>query len=406
MLSHLTMYADDTHACWDLASSADLRFMSLCVRRIYEVYARFGMKLNPQKSVFISGLIGTQGRQWIRQKCRGNFGSGSINFGSPLGPSWIPLRKHFGYLGVIASYGNFEDLTLKFRMRAATVARQRLLRILHSSKYLSLLQRLELYTTCIRTSTLYAVAVVGVTKTGARQLCSFEAKHIRAIAKAPSHVYKEPTTALLLRLGYNTPVDAILRYLQKIPQNRRGETVPGILMPFYVFGMFLLPCALVSRQHPTRFRRFPAPYVESTLADCRPCASTAPKCMQMRSPSAPTLRLLDGLLIYSSTVLMACPPCRHCHLKLTTWNNFRRHIQRSCPALHSGARDGTFSAPVPSLEDTPKLADTSSAGPQICPTRTEALGPAWPSAAGSQSTSEGPVLYRPQIQCLLQTDAS
>ena len=54
MLSHLTMYADDTHACWDLASSADLRFMSLCVRRIYEVYARFGMKLNPQKSVFVA----------------------------------------------------------------------------------------------------------------------------------------------------------------------------------------------------------------------------------------------------------------------------------------------------------------------------------------------------------------
>ena len=125
--------------------------------------------------------------------------SGSINFGSPLGQLWIPLRKHFGYLGVITSYGNFEDLTLKFRMRAATVARQRLLRILHSSKYLSLAQRLELYTTCVRTSTLYGLAVVGVTKTGARQLCSFA-----RMAKAPSHVYREPTAALLLRLGYNT----------------------------------------------------------------------------------------------------------------------------------------------------------------------------------------------------------
>ena len=72
--------------------------------------------------------------------------------------------------------------------------------------------------------------------------------------------------------------------------------------------MFLTPCILALRRHPTQSRRSPAPFVASTLADCRLCAFTAPKCMQARSLSALTLRISGGLLIYNYTVLMACLP--------------------------------------------------------------------------------------------------
>ena len=206
MMQCLTLYADDTHACWQVRCKADLCFMADCVRKIYHVYETFGMKLNPQKSSFISGLGGTACAQWVKRHRRGGSGGPFLNFGTPHGPLWIPLRRHFTYLGIVASYDCFEDRTLRARICASTVARQRLLRVLHSGKYLSLHKRLELYTACVRSSTLYGLAVVGITRAGVRQLCSYKAKHIRAIAKAPSHIYRE--TAEHLEHGFSSQPSA------------------------------------------------------------------------------------------------------------------------------------------------------------------------------------------------------
>ena len=47
MMISLTLYADDTHACWIVNNRSDLQFMRRRVLKIYEVDSKFGMKLNP-----------------------------------------------------------------------------------------------------------------------------------------------------------------------------------------------------------------------------------------------------------------------------------------------------------------------------------------------------------------------
>ena len=71
---------------------------------------------------------------------------------------------------------------------------------------------------------MYGLAVVGLTKQGVKQLNAYEAKHVRAIAKAPAHVYKERTEDIFKRLGYTSPVETMLKYLVGIQQGRRGLT--------------------------------------------------------------------------------------------------------------------------------------------------------------------------------------
>ena len=83
MLRFLTLYADDTHACWIIESKVDLQFMAKSVRKIYEIYARFGMKVNSQKSVFVPGLTGPVGKKWLKARLHGHGSGARVNFGGP-----------------------------------------------------------------------------------------------------------------------------------------------------------------------------------------------------------------------------------------------------------------------------------------------------------------------------------
>ena len=123
-------------------------------------------------------------------------------------------RTSLKYLGVVVSCKKFEDLTLRYRSHCALATRQSLTKILHASRHLSLNRRLELYFACVRSAVLYGIAVTGLSRRGVHQLCSFQIRHIRAIARAPGHITLESNAAFLERLGHCTPVEAIVRQLR------------------------------------------------------------------------------------------------------------------------------------------------------------------------------------------------
>ena len=64
----------------------------------------------------------------------------------------VPMAKQFKYLGIVAVYTDFEMLQAKHRLKAAGLARQRLDKVLHSSKYVSVRQQLLLYQACVRST--------------------------------------------------------------------------------------------------------------------------------------------------------------------------------------------------------------------------------------------------------------
>ena len=70
MLEHLTLYADDTHASWEIRRDRDLRFVEHSIQTIYAAFQEFGTCVNASKSSLVLGLHGSVRKQWIHQDCR------------------------------------------------------------------------------------------------------------------------------------------------------------------------------------------------------------------------------------------------------------------------------------------------------------------------------------------------
>ena len=132
MLRCMTLYADDTHVIWDVQHVSDLLFMRKCVQAIFHVSQMHGMKVNPHKSTFISGIIRKVGRQWLHAHQSHRAGSN----GTPSDLLKIPQSSMLKYLGVIISYRRCADQTSSARLQNASVTRQSLVKVLHASHFL------------------------------------------------------------------------------------------------------------------------------------------------------------------------------------------------------------------------------------------------------------------------------
>ena len=138
-----------------------------------------------------------------------------MRFGSPLQPLCTPVCNEICYLGIIASYGSLEVQTVKHRLRIAAGSRQRLIKVLRSSRYLSVRQRIALYIACVRSCSLCGVVAVGFTHKSLELLRRMEQAHVRAIAKSPRHLCHERTEDLYRRVGLLEPDHAMIRLLAK-----------------------------------------------------------------------------------------------------------------------------------------------------------------------------------------------
>ena len=188
MQHSLTLYADDTHAAWIARSESDLHFIEHCIQAIHATFTEYGMVVNPQKSVVICSLFGRLSKQWCRNKIQKSARGYFLCVGPVHQPLRIPMQSSMVYLGVVVSYGTYELQTMKHRLQIASGSRQRLIRILHSGRHLSIKQRLEMYMACVRSSAIYGLPAVGFTTASLNLLRTFELKHVRAIAKSPVHL--------------------------------------------------------------------------------------------------------------------------------------------------------------------------------------------------------------------------
>ena len=125
-----TLFADDSHVAFEIEHQDDLGFVLHAVRRLFELFRRTGMSVNPSKSSVVISLKGSAAKRWIRLHTCVVDGKPAINFGFPGQPLLAPTAPSMVYLGVVASYGRFEVATFQHRLKAAIHNKQRLQRIL------------------------------------------------------------------------------------------------------------------------------------------------------------------------------------------------------------------------------------------------------------------------------------
>ncbi|CAE7522507.1 unnamed protein product, partial [Symbiodinium microadriaticum] len=220
---HLTLYADDSHASFEIHSTKDLLQSLQIIACIFDVYREHGMRVNPLKSGVVLGVRGLQATELLKKHLHGTGDKLCLVIGIGKGELRIPVKTSMQYLGICVSYDNFEQETLTARLKVAQATRSRLSKVLSARRYLTQQQRIHLYVLCVRSATLYGLGAVGMTSACLRKLQIFEVKHIRAIVRSPVHLTRETTAHLYKRLRLRLPAQQLHDMLRNRARHVRAD---------------------------------------------------------------------------------------------------------------------------------------------------------------------------------------
>ena len=343
VLACVTLFADDTHVKWAFQNPDSFKLLLADVQLIFTLFEANGMVANPSKSEFICVSRDPSIKRMIGSRLSKIGGKQYIDLGAPGKPRLVKFVLEFEYLGIIASYKDFEFRSLQHRLSAADSNYGRLKRILHSTKYIGARRRLIVYNACVRSSATYGLLAVGLTQVMLEKLCKFEIRHIRAIAKAPRHLYHEASTDLLNRLKQNTPV----HFLLKIAKSKIGKIdLPNEFRSSLCLSIDTLE-RYVAGQGPQRAHC-------SQQVPCPTCGLFFESVPSMRLHHARKHGKALGLqrheyaelskkLKMADHMLGGMPICKHCGVKFSRPQSLKTHLLKTCPVFTPD-----MTTPVPS----------------------------------------------------------
>ena len=220
----VTLFADDSHLAWDISSVADLQFVKHCVQQTFQVFREHGMSVHPEKSQIVLRIRGRAAVNWVKQRQHRTPTGKVLDLGTPHEPIRIPVVSRMVYLGIVVSYGAFEQQTCLHRVKAASGNRHRLAKLLRCRR-LSLRQRVRLYVACVRSCLLYGQHAVGVNGAVLRKLDQFDARALRALSRSPAHLTREHTSSLRKRLEVESSIKVLAHTLARRAEKVTDETI-------------------------------------------------------------------------------------------------------------------------------------------------------------------------------------
>ena len=358
----LDLYADD-YLHQEIITSFEAFAPALQKMGVVIMYLQLqdqGLQVSLDKTVVLCRVAGTRASMAMKQhsfKRKDKDGVERMYVKVPTNRTTLhlPLVQEHKYMGIMATYYNFEDSTLNHRIASAKNTYTRLKPFLRSRKRLSLPGRLRMWWACVWSSMRYALPSVGVTGAGATTLRGLVATHMRALAVSPRHLTGETTELLFARLGVQDPVcmiEALARQQEArlqhcIAQGLGGEVVTQEMLQQAEWSRELWQqhAASDSRSH-MRLQRL------EQAAEGWPC----PHCgLYFISEHAVTTHIghqhaelhqkvkdAVGEMRPEDMGVNGMPTCRFCLKKHHSWHTLKRHIQQGrCKVLHDRVVEGT-----------------------------------------------------------------
>ncbi|CAE7334464.1 unnamed protein product, partial [Symbiodinium microadriaticum] len=132
--NHLTLYADDSHASFEISSTDDIIRSMHIIKCLFDVYREHGMCVNPLKSGVVLGVRGLKATELLNRHLQGKGDQQCLVIGLGKDELRIPVKTSMTYLGICVSYGNFEQETLSARLKVAQATRCRLSKVLSAHR--------------------------------------------------------------------------------------------------------------------------------------------------------------------------------------------------------------------------------------------------------------------------------
>ena len=348
----MTCFADDTHLAWCVDKPSDLQEVCRTVREVFRLFRECNMVVNADKSSVVIGLRGSVAKRWQKAHTVFQKGVKGLNFGTPAEPLVVPIVSQLTYLGIQASYGQFEMQTFQFRQQAASANRARLAKLLHS-RQLALKRRLSLYLSCVRSSLIFGLHATGLNEAVLRRLEATDSRHLRALARSPSHITHESTTALRKRLQTSSPATALQELLQRRIAGCQDAQGKAVMQVHLNQLQRILGHSVTSTQESTELglgKLVPC-HADQQVA-CPICGLYFPGMRIMLSrkarqhKSAPHNTNTNSTVAtsnmptardYTSHTVAGLPQCKHCLTVFTRVEAMKKNLRGACPVLHGAS---------------------------------------------------------------------
>ena len=188
---------------------------------LLKTLAEMGFKVNPKKSALLITVAGSSAQQELakyRVKIKGEGDHLKLPDGN-----LIPIRRTAPYSGVIISYNNYEDQTLKHRQACSKQVMRDVSHVIANDRALPELKRLQIWQSTAWASATYALHVVGLTAAGLHRLTAAFTYQARFVTRSFSRVTHEQNSEFLHRKCLTLPKDQLQARSQSFLQRQLGK---------------------------------------------------------------------------------------------------------------------------------------------------------------------------------------
>ena len=375
----LSMFADDTHICWELTSPTELHGALQSLGQLLQLLRKFGLQVNAGKSKAILHVQG-KGSERIKRTCIQLIKEEKrlrvpVQGADVAAVELIPLVSQLHYMGIVLSYTGFEEQTMRHRVGVGRGNYDRLRKLVNARKILRLHHRIRLWRCTILPAMTYGLLSTGVTRASADIFAVAWIKQIRAISNSPVHLTGERSTDLLRRVGLPEPIQHLhklastrLLHLQQLYRHLEPDDIMKDPLIENTLHNRILEFQQLSDEI-AGHRRSGSVLVQIPLQEgfsCPECGiyfntqaalrqHITKKHSADKAPETVTMSFADTNADIRRYGVDGMPQCCFCSSKFNTWSSLGRHVRLNRCTAQPGST--TALPPVQSTHGTAEVRD-------------------------------------------------
>ena len=217
----LTLYADDTLLQENFKNRSEFEQALNHCSELLKTLEEMDFKVNPKKSALLISATGSSAQQEL-SKHRVKIKNEGMRIKLPDG-NLVPIRRTAPYLGVIISYSNYEDQTLKHRLACSKQVLRDVSHVIANDRAVPDAKRIQIWQATAWASATYALHIVGITTAGLQRLTSIFTYQARFVTRSFYRVTHELNSDFLSRKKMTIPREQLQARSQSFQQRQLGK---------------------------------------------------------------------------------------------------------------------------------------------------------------------------------------
>ena len=326
--THLSLYADDSHLRWTFTSYRGFEDAMAEMRTVVACFRRFNLRINMEKTKVLLKMAGTLKHRFKKEYIRRHDDQRRLLLNARDPSSWLTLVPHTEYLGLIISYGPYEQLSLRHRLQKAHGRRWALASVLHSNK-VKIPYKFNIWRSCVDSTLRYGLVHCGLNGDQVAEMQKAVMKHTRAIVNNQAFLTGDTHETIIDR--YHLP-----RVLMDLGDDLRQAREAQDRLPDWMYSDTWQAHLETQLALPAHRAEHESGTTDAYTWACPYCECMFPSSAALKHHARRVHDVDRCIPIFNKAAhsVGGLPTCRFCKKEFSRWQTLAGHItSNSCPSF-------------------------------------------------------------------------